>query len=48
LGKHDDVAQIAQDINKCLVQFQEDAKKFNSRESLFEMDCTDYNKIQTM
>jgi dynein heavy chain len=48
LGKHEEVAQIAADINKCIVQFQEEAKKFNSRENLFEMESTDYNKIQTM
>ena len=48
LKNHEEVAQIAMDINKCIIQFQEDARKFNSREALFDMDTTDYSKISTM
>lgn len=42
------MAQTAIDVNKCLNQFIEDAKKFNSREALFEMETTSYDKIQSM
>jgi dynein heavy chain len=42
------VAQTAVDVNKCLNQFLEDAKKFNSREALFDMDQTSYEKINAM
>ena len=44
----EEVAQTAKDVNKCLSQFIEDSNKFNSREALFEMDGTNYEKIQQM
>lgn len=48
LKNAEDVAQTCHDVNKCLNQFIEDSKKFNSREMLFEMELTNYEKIQTM
>lgn len=31
-----------------MATLQEEARKFNSRENLFEMETTDYNKISSM
>ncbi|CAD8156782.1 unnamed protein product [Paramecium pentaurelia] len=45
LKSHAEIAQTAQDVNKYLAEFQEQARKFNSREALFDQEQTDYNKI---
>jgi dynein heavy chain len=45
---HENAAKSCMEINKSLAALQEDAKKFNSREGLFDIEGTDYNKIQTM
>lgn len=45
---HETAAKSCIEINKSLVQLQEDAKKFNSREILFDIETTDYSRIQSM
>lgn len=48
LKQHTEIAATAQNVNKCLANFQEDARKFNSREALFGLDSTNYDKINAM
>lgn len=48
INQHEEVAKVVTTINENLSQFNEDAKKFNSREQLFDLEMTDYTKIQTM
>lgn len=48
IKNHEVVAKSCIEINKSLQTLQEDARKFNSRETLFDMDNTDYGKIQQM
>lgn len=48
LKQHTEIAATAQNVNKCLTNFQEDARKFNSREALFGLDSTNYDKINAM
>lgn len=48
LKAHTEVAATATNVNKCLANFQEDARKFNSREALFGKDSTNYDKINMM
>lgn len=48
IKNYEAVATSCVEINKNLAALHEDAKKFNSREILFDSESTDYGKIQTM
>jgi len=49
LENHNDIAQDVASVNEQLARYQDDARKFNMQESLFEMTTqTDYNKLNTM
>ena len=48
INKHEDVSKSCEEINKSLAGLQDEARKFNSRENLFDLDQTDYNKISSM
>lgn len=43
INMHADVAKMARNINEQLKSYQEQAKLFNSREILFEVESTDYS-----
>lgn len=46
LDNHEEIAKDVISINEQLVKYQEDARKFNFQENLFEMpETTDYSKI---
>ena len=48
INKHEEVSKSCIEINKSLVALQDEARKINSRENLFDMEMTDYNKIGSM
>ena len=48
IKNHENAAKSCLEINKSLIGLQEDARKYNSRESLFDVETTDYSKIQMM
>ncbi|EGR27865.1 hypothetical protein IMG5_187090 [Ichthyophthirius multifiliis] len=48
LNNHQETAQTAIDIMKQIKQFFEEARKYNNREALFEMDQTNYDSIPNM
>jgi dynein heavy chain, axonemal len=48
LKDHENIAKDVESINEQLSKYVEDSKKFNQQESLFEMETTDYNKINQM
>jgi hypothetical protein len=43
---HEEVSKVAQDVNKQLADLISESRKFNSRENLFEVEQTNYDKIQ--
>ena len=42
MNNHIEIAKHVRSIRESLTQYQADAKKFNSREVLFEKETTDY------
>lgn len=46
--QHQEIAQKVLLINEALQNSIADAKRFNSRENLFEKEITDYSKVQEM
>ncbi|KAL4427402.1 hypothetical protein ABPG74_009674 [Tetrahymena malaccensis] len=48
INQHEEVAQTALNIIKQIKEFQEESRKFNSREGLFEMESTNYEQIINM
>ena len=45
---HAEISEKVKVINEALVNVATEARKFNSRENLFEREITDYSKIQEM
>lgn len=45
MDDHESVAQRVRGINEQLSKFQENARQYNSRELLFELEQTDYSAI---
>lgn len=48
IKNHENVAQNCIQINNSLQKLQDEARKFNSRENLFDIKQSDYSKISTM
>ena len=48
IKNHESVAQNCIQINNSLHKLQDEARKFNSRENLFDIKQSDYGKISTM
>ena len=48
IKNHESVAQNCIQINNSLAKLQDEARKFNSRENLFDIKQSDYGKISTM
>lgn len=45
---NESVAKNCIQINNSLTKLQDDARKFNSRENLFDIKVSDYGKLSTM
>lgn len=48
INQYDDIAKTAAGINENLKEFDKQAIVFNNRESLFQMETTDYSKLKQM
>lgn len=48
INQHEEVAQTALNIIKQTKEFFDEARKFNSREGLFEMETTNYDQLANM
>lgn len=48
INDHENIAKDVASVNEQLTKFQEDAKKFNNQEDLFDIERTDYNKLFQM
>lgn len=49
IDNHEEIAKNVESVQSQLVQYVEDAKKYNFRESLFELDeQTDFSQLQSM
>ena len=45
MNNHEEISKRVNIINDTILKYQDDARKINAREALFEKDQSDYNKL---